>query len=232
MDTGLAGDRKVELINQLKEIAELEKKVKEEAAEAGEGVEKQMAAEAKKFLANREMLSDLQAQYDIQRELTAGHETAAKALTIQRDLAKELDKIAESDLTPAERERANQLARQTAELQQQKILAEQLAAQRKADAQLGVDTAGPSVLAQRRARVAKSVSDKSAELEAAGFSGADLEGRLGKFEGAENRRLQREQGRIGGTTRSPRDSAPLEGVPEVFMVMRDERSEGVMRRGR
>ena len=114
------------LVEMLKELAAVEKEITAASEERGKGVEKQMALEAERFLKRQETMASLEEELGIQQQLTQGNELEAKLLEIQRDLRKEQAKIAASELAPADRERAAALAVQTAELQKQKVAADQL----------------------------------------------------------------------------------------------------------
>lgn len=212
--SGYTAEGKSILLEMVKELAELEKEITDESEKRGQAVEEQMQKEAQIFAKRKEALADLQSEQAILAAQVAGDTARVTQLEKQKALRAQIAALMTDGLTEAE---ATAEATKTQQLREQLTLKERMSKQAAADAQLGVETAGPSVLAQRKAQVAKSLSDKRTQLEADGFTGEALTSRLGAFERAENRRLQRAAGRIGGETAFGGSSDPNGVVhPDVF----------------
>jgi hypothetical protein len=162
---------------------------------------------------NQEMLTSAQEELAIQKETTAGHEGAAKALTIERNLRKELAEIAKSDLAPAEKERAADLAKQTAELEKQKAAADQLKKDEKeraeiadkiasaeADNAVAAASQGHSKRALREAKLKQFEVKKREELK--DLPADEIDRLTGEAVATEEKRLRKEGHVIGGTARN------------------------------
>jgi hypothetical protein len=207
---GMGGDPQAaeSFANRLKEIISLEQELAATRKSAGDELAK-----------NSEILTDLEEELAIERELVAGNEKEAQFLQIQRNLRKELATISGSDLLPAEKERATELAQQTAEMQKQKVLAEQMEKIAKARSQvedLGTEpTFDPNVRGgkgarkrrQSREKFTKKLDKEIEEFRKAGGSEEEAEqlrqGKLQEYDKDTREKL----GRFGGhAERSSRDN--------------------------
>ena len=173
-------------------------------------------------ISGRDMVKELQEELSIQRELASGHDLEAQKLEIQRDLRKEIARISEADLLPSERARALELASQTAQMREQKAIADQQKKQTEAREKIGEmkpdldgsekTTGGKGARARREARE-DFLGKVQREAKDAGIGGADLKSLLAEKGGEFDEKMQGERGRFGNDAKpDPRAVS----VPDVF----------------
>lgn len=116
----------------LAEILKLSTAINSAAQDLSKSNAEALQAEDERKAKAREALAELKSSLEIERARLDGNDELVTKLETQRDLEKEIARIQSSQLDPAEKDRATDLARRTSQLQQQLALKRQLNAQENA----------------------------------------------------------------------------------------------------
>jgi hypothetical protein len=202
---------KQKLLALLTNILSLNVEINAEAQKQSQAGAEQLRKDDERKAKADEMISDLEAQVRIETARVKGNDDLAESLERQRDLAKQLAQIADSDLLPSEQDRAAQLATQTSELQTQLALEKQKSSElenqeQARDRLTKLAKAGPDFDPEKKggrgARLrdeAKKDLDRQLVAEAAKLSPAEREGRLAEARRQAADAARGKLGRFGGS---------------------------------